>query len=268
MKIHHLNCGTMCPRGAKLLTGEGSLFGEATLVAHCLLIESGDDLILVDTGFGTKDVANPKRLNAPFRAMVRPKPNPEEPATRQIAKLGLDPSAVTHIAVTHLDLDHAGGLHDFPDAQVHVHKPELDHALNPPRKEALRYQKVQWEHGPKWAPHETGGDKWFGFDSVQLLPGVDGEIALIPLPGHTKGHAGVAINTADGWLLHCGDAYFHRDEMATPPSVPPGLALFERINDHDSKTRKQNQERLRELARDHGHEVRLINAHDPHLLDG
>ena len=258
----------MCPRGAKLLTGEGSLLGEATLVAHCLLIETGDDLVLVDTGFGTKDVADIKRLNAPFRAMVRPKPSADEPATKQIEKLGLDPKAVKHIAITHLDLDHAGGLHDFPDAQVHVNKPELDHAMNPPRMEQLRYAKVQWEHGPKWQTHEPGGDKWFGFDSVQLLPGVDGEIALIPLPGHTKGHAGIAINTPDGWLLHCGDAYFHRDEMATPPSTPPGLVAFERMNDHDTKTRKQNQERLRELARDHGAEVRLINAHDPHLLPG
>jgi glyoxylase-like metal-dependent hydrolase (beta-lactamase superfamily II) len=267
VKLHHLNCGTMCPRGAKLLSGEGGMLGEAHLVAHCLLIEAGDDLVLVDTGFGTADVADPGRLGQPFRALVRPKIVDSEPAVRQIAALGLDPAAVSHVVVTHLDVDHAGGLGDFPNAQVHVHKTELEHALNPPLRERLRYAQVQWSHGPRWAEHEVAGDRWFGFDSVSLLPGLDAEVALIPLPGHTAGHAGIALNTPDGWLLHCGDAYFHRDEVATPHSCPPGLAVFEAVMNESTKTRKHNQERLRELGRDHAGEVRLICSHDPHLFE-
>ena len=263
MKIHHLNCATMCPRGARLLAGKGGLLAEATLVAHCLLIEAGEQLVLVDTGLGTGDAANPKRLGQPFRAIVRPQCIDEEAAVRRIAALGLDPGDVRHIVVTHLDLDHAGGLGDFPDAEVHVFAPELVAAKAPPFRERTRYLPAHWEHGPKWVEHEVEGDSWFGFDSVRLLPDLDVEVALVPLPGHTTGHSGVAVNTGDGWLLHCGDAYFHRSEVATPPSCPPGLRLFQNIVQHDGATRRHNQERLRELAREHPDDVRLFCSHDP-----
>lgn len=39
------------------------------------------------------------------------------------------------------------------------------------------------------------------------------EIVMVPLPGHTWGHAAVAIDTGPHWLLHAGDAYFYREEI-------------------------------------------------------
>lgn len=257
----------MCPRGGRLLGGEGGPLSEARLVCHCLLIEAGDALVLVDTGIGTGDCADPKRLGQPFRAVVRPQCRVEESAARQIEGLGFEPGDVRHIVVTHLDLDHAGGLSDFPGADVHVFGPELAASKAPPLRERGRYVAAQWAHGPQWVEHEVDGDDWFGFDSVRLLPGVDTEIALVPLVGHSTGHAGVAVNTADGWLLHCGDAYFHDGEVATPPSCPHGLRAFQNIVQHDGKARRHNQARLRELARDHGADVRLICSHDPAGLE-
>jgi glyoxylase-like metal-dependent hydrolase (beta-lactamase superfamily II) len=92
---------------------------------------------------------------------------------------------------------------------------------------------------------------------------------MIPLPGHSLGHVGVAVRTAgrDRWLLHCGDAYFHRDEVATPPACPPGLKVFQRLVGADDRIRRANQERLRELAAAHGEQVELICSHDPVLLE-
>ena len=78
---------------------------------------------------------------------------------------------------------------------------------------------------------------------------------MIPLPGHTAGHCGVAINTPDGWLLHCGDAFFFAGEIETPRRCPPGLRFFQTLNQHDGKARHRNQERLRELQRVHGGDV-------------
>jgi glyoxylase-like metal-dependent hydrolase (beta-lactamase superfamily II) len=257
----------MCPRGARLLAGEGGLLAEARLVAHCLLIEADDGLVLVDTGFGTADVADPGRLGRPFGAVVRPKCDIAETAIRQVEGLGLDPGDVRHVLITHLDLDHAGGLGDFPDAEVHVFAPELAAARSPSRREAARYIRAQWAHGPKWVEHEVDGDSWLGFDSVSLLPGLDFDVALVPLPGHTRGHSGIAVQGDDGWLLHCGDAFFHHGEVATPPFAPVGLRLYEALTGVNDKARRQNQERLRELAREHGDEVRLICSHDPELLD-
>ena len=57
MRVHHLNCGTLCPHGRRLLAGEGGLLEPATVVCHCLLIETDDGLVLVDTGFGVEDLS-------------------------------------------------------------------------------------------------------------------------------------------------------------------------------------------------------------------
>jgi glyoxylase-like metal-dependent hydrolase (beta-lactamase superfamily II) len=257
----------MCPRGARLLTGQGGFLAPTRVVAHCLLIEAGDELVLVDTGFGTDDVADPGRLGRPFGAVVRPKCDIAETAIRQIEGLGLDPSDVRHILLTHLDLDHAGGLGDFPNAEVHVFAPELAAARSPSRREAPRYIRAQWAHGPNWVEHDVDGDTWRGFDSVRLLPDLAVEIAMVPLVGHTRGHSGIAVNAGDGWLFHCGDSFFHHGEVATPPSCPAGLRIYESLTCVNDKARRQNQERLRELAREHGDEVRLICSHDAELLD-
>lgn len=264
--LRDLNCATMCPRGGRWLGGRGGPFAEATLVAHCLLVEAGDCLVLVDTGLGTADVASPKRLGQPFRALVRPQCRESETAVRQIERIGLDPRDVRHVVVTHLDVDHAGGLADFPEAEVHVFAPELAAAQNPPLRDRSRYIAAQWAHGPKWVEHELEGDSWFGFDRVRLLSDLDLEIAMVPLLGHSTGHVGIAVNTGQGWLLHCGDAYFHHDEIATPPSCPPGLRLFQNVMGHDHELRRHNQERLRELARQHRDDMQLICSHDPAYL--
>src|ERR1035437_2127349 len=110
------------------------------------------------------------------------------------------------------------------------------------------------------------GEQWFGFDSVRILPGSDAEILLIPLPGHTLGHTGVAVKQANRWLLHCGDAYFHHGEVQTPAPCPSGLRAFQALNQVDGAARRQNRERLRELAQRHAHDVELICSHDASTL--
>ena len=269
--IHHLNCGTMCPRGARLITGEGGLLGQARLVCHCLLIEGAEGLVLVDTGFGLDDVRSPRQLGLVFTTVVRPRINADGTAISQIRELGFEPNDVRHIITTHLDLDHAGGLPDFPDAEVHLLGRELAAALKPSWRDRPRYVAAHWAHGPRWVEHDpagAGGDEWFGFESLRVLPGSDAEIVLIPLIGHTHGHTGVAIRRSDGWLLHCGDAYFHHGEVSTPPHCPAGIGAFAALDQVDRAARLRNRDRLRELAERHHDEVELICSHDASYLDG
>ena len=259
MTIHHLNCATMHPVGSL-----GGRLLPAAMVAHCLLVERPDGLLLVDTGFGTADVAAPNRLGQPFRAVVRPVLAAEETAVARVRALGLDPADVTDIALTHLDLDHVGGLADFPAARVHVFTDELEAALHPTLQEKGRYLPVQRAHGPDWVRHDVPGDTWFGFTSVTAL---GDDVLLIPLQGHTRGHCGVAVRRLDGgWLLHAGDAYFHASEKLTPPAPPVGLRVFQTLMGVDNKRRVANQERLRELQRSHADEVTIFCAHDPDEL--
>ena len=257
----------MCPRGARMLVGSGGWLADARLVCHCLLIEGGDGLVLVDTGFGDEDTRNPRPLGRPFTSIVRPRLVLAETAHSQILARGFQTQDVRQIITTHLDLDHSGGLPDFPEAEVHLLGSEREAAMHPPLRERMRYVASHWSHQPRWVEHAAGGEDWFGFAGVRILPGSDTEILLIPLPGHTIGHTGVAIRVGDGWLLHCGDAYFDQGEMQTPPRCPPGMRAFEYLNAWNNRLRLQNQERLRELARSHGEEVQLICSHDPGALD-
>lgn len=266
--IHHLSCGTMCPRGARMLTGEGGLLASARLICHCLLIEGADGLVLVDTGFGLDDIRNPRQLGRAFTTIVRPRVDAAEAAITRVRELGFDPGDVRHIITTHLDLDHAGGLPDFPEAEVHLLGLELEAALHPSLRDRPRYIAAHWAHGPRWVQHAAGGEQWQGFDSVRILPGSDAEILLIPLIGHSHGHTGVAVRDEDRWLLHCGDAFFHHGEIATPPHCPPGLAAFAAFDQVDGAARRGNVERLRELAARSSDEVELICSHDPSYLDG
>lgn len=237
-----------------------------SLPCHCLLIEAGDKLVLVDTGFGTGDIADPGRLGQPLRALIAPVLREEETAVRQIEGLGLDPGDVRQIAITHLDLDHAGGLGDFPAAEVHVFEDELNAALNPTVRERSRYIQKHWAHGPDWESHTVDGDDWLGFEAVRVMPGLDAEVVMVPLVGHTAGHVGIAVKEGGRWLLHCGDAFFFHGEIATPPRDTVGWRAYAELTSADRGARARNVERLRELAAEHSSEVTLICSHDPEML--
>lgn len=267
MRAHHIDCATMCPVSARLVNGKGGWFERGRLVCHCLVIEGSDGLILVDTGLGTADVEEPeRRLGGRFLAMTHPQLRREQTALAQIERLGFQRRDVRHIVPTHLDLDHIGGLSDFPDASVHVFEPELRAATErATRQERNRYRPAQLAHGPRWVKHALAGDRWLGFDRVRVL---GDDVALVPVVGHTRGHCAVAVKDERGWLLHAGDAYFFHGEVdPVNPRCTPGLAFFQRMAAVDNGVRLANQARLRELVRGHGSEVRVFSAHDPVELE-
>jgi glyoxylase-like metal-dependent hydrolase (beta-lactamase superfamily II) len=267
MRIHHLSCGTLCPVGGRLMSERKCRPLRGALACHCLLIETGQGLVLVDTGLGTLDMGN-RRLEPFFRFQCKPLVTPEQTAVRQVQRLGFSPRDVRHIVLTHLDFDHAGGLDDFPGAQVHLH---VDEAEAAGARSGLiargRYRPEQWRSHDRWNLYREGGEPWFGFASVRnvAVP----EILLIPLPGHTWGHCGVAVaEPGGGWLLHAGDAFFDRRELDPQhPRCRPGLRYYQLQMEVDRRARLRNQRRLRDLAREHDADVRIICAHDPVMFE-
>ncbi len=259
--VHHLNGATLHPLGKWAVEGIGSLLEEATTLCHVLLVETATGLVLVETALGTKDVAEPdSRLPRAWQLLTRPQLDPAEPALRQVERLGFKGSDVTDIVMTHLDLDHTGGLVDFPAARVHVSELEFETAH---RSKATRYHKIHFAHRPTWVAHDLD-ETWFDFTSARVLPGVEPEIRLVSLPGHSAGHCGVAVRTGETWLLHAGDAYFHRSEVRCEPDreCPVGLEAFQSAMQTDAATRLGTQAKLRALYRS-GRGVRIISAHDP-----
>lgn len=201
MQVHHLNCISSCPLGGKLMdAGPESILARGHLTNHSLLIEAGSELVLVDTGFGLEEVAHPhSRLSEFFLGLVSPDFREEMTAIRQIEKLGYDPRDVRHIVLTHLDFDHAGGLDDFPEAKVHMLRAERDSAVAQETwLDRQRYRPQQWGNQKNWQVYDAGeGEAWFGFNRVHALEGLSTDIAMIPLIGHSLGHAGIAVRSND-----------------------------------------------------------------------
>jgi glyoxylase-like metal-dependent hydrolase (beta-lactamase superfamily II) len=265
MRVHHLNCISACPLGGKLMDGTShGLRGKLT--CHCLLIETGSKLVLVDTGYGLRDVADPKgRLSRFFLMLLRPELRAEMTAVRQIERMGFDPADVQDVVLTHLDFDHAGGLDDFPGATVHLLQQERDAARRRRTPlDRMRYRPQQWSTQHNWRVYRSGeGEPWYGFDCVRQLAGLPPELLMVPLIGHTHGHAGVAVLRPEGWLLQTGDAYFYREEMDLErPRCTPGLRFYQWMMEKNRRARLWNQGRLRELRRKHGDEVTVCCAHD------
>ncbi len=270
MRVHHINCGTECPYGGHLFDGRTSGLGPSRLTCQCLLIESADGLVLVDTGFGTRDVRDPRgRIAGFFRALNNIRFDPQETAVAQIRRLGLNRADVRHIVLTHLDFDHAGGLDDFPQATVHLFELEARAARG--RRSLLarrRFRPQQWQDGGPWREYKVAGERWFGFETVRGLQGLPPEILMVPLPGHTAGHCGVAVQGPAGWKLLAGDAYFHHSEIDPAGARPPPAArAYQAMMQVDRRQRWLNQARLRELMRAHRGEVDVFCSHDPHDMD-
>lgn len=268
MRVHHLNCGTMRPLGGWFIDASLQLRLRGELVNHCLLIETADTLVLVDTGFGGRaEKAGDQWLGREF--MILSGPDVSASAVRQIRELGYDPADVRHIVLTHLDFDHTGGLLDFPDATVHVYAAELAAMLKPRNiVEQLRYRRRHIAHGPHWRTYSEAGERFYDFDAVRQLDGLPPEILLVPLLGHSRGHAGVAVNTESGWLFDAGDSYDARGQVhhGGPCAGLAITALHGYLQVHDRDARFDNQRRLRELAEQHGDDVTIFSAHCPHDL--
>jgi len=235
MTIHTLNCFTCNARIPRHLRS-GQL---------CLLIESNDGLVLVDTGLGTQDFVHAPGILRIFKLITIVPLDPEEAAICQIKKLGYQPEDVCHIVLTHMHFDHAGGLPDFPWAKVHVHRREY---------EAIKSGKIQqWtdggynrrilDHEPDVKLYDATGEKWYDFDAIRLP--FEPEMYLLPLFGHSAGHCGVAVKDGARWLLHVADAASFTEDA-------PDWAVSFVLGPH--------QQRLREFDVAHP-EVHMMTGH-------
>jgi glyoxylase-like metal-dependent hydrolase (beta-lactamase superfamily II) len=270
MRIHHLDCCTMCPRGQRTFNGDGKRFARARLVSHCLLIETdAHGLVLVDTGIGVDDVRDTRRLGRFFGpAMAIDASKTAMPALPQVQALGFRRDDVRHIVLTHLDFDHAGGLPDFPAATVHVHAAEKQAALARATFTARqRYRPAHLAHNPIWETYDAPGEPWNGLPAVRQLRGLPPEILALPVGGHSRGHAAIAVDTGRGWLVHAGDAYFHRSvlERGNASATPWGLRRVERLIAADYDGVRANHAMLAQLAKRDG--VTVFSAHDPVEFD-
>ena len=157
---------------------------------HAFVVETPDATVVVDTGAGPFGPYRPwEHWNADAWAKE-------------------DLAAVTHVALTHLHADHAGGIEAaelqprFPNAGYHLHPADLRFfedahddayvAIRPAeRLESLGVLRTEG----------TNHD---------IVPG----IRLIHAPGHTPGHRAVLVQDRDDGVLLTGDLLHPPIEIA------------------------------------------------------
>lgn len=186
---------------------------------------------------------------------------------RQVERLGFKAGDVRHILLTHFDLDHIGGLSDFPRAQVHLSVAEAEGAIHHPSfTERQRYKPEQWAYGPAIVEHAPGTGVWRGFGGVKALDEICPGLLMVPLPGHTRGHCGYAIDTGGRWLFHAGDSFYYQGTLDGLTKPPLAARIQERLVAFDYGMVKSNHTDLAALYAKGDPDLDIICAHDPALF--
>ncbi|GAB7047112.1 N-acyl homoserine lactonase family protein [Catenuloplanes indicus] len=165
-----------------------------------LLLEHDDGWLLIDTGFNTALLRDPalRRRFYPSPNYQPELPGPGEPIEETFAAAGIDLRDVTRVALSHLHVDHAGGLKHFAGrVPVHAQRAELDYGLsNHPEPERYAMARVDYDD-PRIDWRLADGD-------TEIVPGVT---ALLTA-GHTPGHQSflVHLDGGGGYVFACDAA--------------------------------------------------------------
>ena len=166
-----------------------------------LLIETGDAVVLVDVGSGSRFMPTTGRLMA------------------NLAAVGVDPDGITHVVITHAHPDHIWGIRDdfdeplFPDAEYVIGAVEHAHWLQDDLVNQVPAADQQFVLGAVNSLTLEGVEWRLLEDGEEVVPGV----RMIATPGHTPGHMSVVLESGGKQLMALGDAMSHAYTNFTHP---------------------------------------------------
>ncbi len=188
--------------------------------------------ILIDTGMHQSVAVDPKqnlgRVGARAFAM---RMEQSDAVAAQLRERGIDHSDIRLVAMTHLHLDHASAMSDFPEATFVMTKREWE-AATEPRGWAHGYRREQFDHAFDYRLLDFEAadvDSYATFGRSADLLG-DGSIRAVYTPGHTLGHMSLVLRLREREVLVAGDAIFTRRtlEEGIPPWRVEDEHLFHR----------------------------------------
>ena len=219
------------------------------MVTNCLLVERGNELLLVDTGIGDKNDSKFRGIFGLGEGDVR--------LPEAIREAGYELGDVTHVLLSHLHFDHsgwnareAGGklVPTFPKARYWMQRGEVEHARNPSPRDRASYDSRNWE--PLF---EAGVVELFD-DQAEPVAGV----RAVRAPGH---NADMCVVTLDGGGGQKG--IFFADLVPTAAHVP-----YPWIMSYDLYPLLTLESKQRWLPRAAQEQWLCIFEHDPELPVG
>ena len=220
IKVHVLNCGStvvdealpLSSRSKNPLAYTGLFRGKKHKISvpvRAYLIEHPDALILVDTGWDTAIRSDARSYEGMINYFASPGFLPEgEAVTEHLARLSFKPEDLDYVILTHMDIDHVGGIGLVKNAKkILTSEPEWQAACG----SHPRYLKRLW----KDINVQTFPDR-----EVDLLG--DGSVLLLPMHGHSAGMTSVKVAGEDGFVIIAGDAGYARDSWEK--EILPGIA--------------------------------------------
>ncbi len=207
LTVNVLDCGKIAVSDLDVFSSAGDYAGQADEFTNtCYLINHPGGRLLWDVGLPSQLVGQPPFTQQVFTVSV------ETSITDQFAALGVAPSELTYVSISHSHFDHVGQIDQVQGATWLVNQKEYD-AMFPPDGSppadptlAANYALFQpMERQIIGAEHDVFGD---------------GSVVIFETPGHTPGHASLQLKMPEsGTVLLTGDLY-HRTESRALGRVP------------------------------------------------
>ena len=173
-------------------------------------VEHRDGVILVDAGASAASMRLP-RWHPYFRFAVRFDLEPEQEAGPQLRSIGIGPGDVRRVVMTHLHIDHDGGLAGFPNSEILVSPREFARASGIAGR-MRGYLPQRWPRGFNPQPLALDGGRYGPFARSKRLS-ADGAIVAVSTPGHTPDHLSVIVEDGDNAVFIAGDASYSEATM-------------------------------------------------------
>jgi glyoxylase-like metal-dependent hydrolase (beta-lactamase superfamily II) len=215
-----------------------------------ILLEVDGGWLLLDTGFNTallRDPALRRRFyGSPNYQPVLP--GPGEPLEESLSAVGIDLDDVRLVALSHLHVDHAGGLKHFAGrVPVHAQRAELAYGLSGhPEPERNAMARIDFDD-PRIDWRLADGD-------VEIAPGVTAVLTA----GHTPGHQSFVVELDPS--VGGGGFVFAFDAADLTENIDHERAIGSFIGVRAEETIAPIR-RLKEIATRRGY--RLVPGHDP-----
>ncbi len=178
--------------------------------------------VLVDTAMHPSVEAKPAANLGRAVAAVCSFRMPDGDLPSQLRERGIDPKSIETIVMTHLHIDHASGIAEFPNATFVLSEREWQAATTVARPLLHGYRRAHFDYLFDYRTVDFDGpliDSYATFGRTFDLFG-DGSVRLAFTPGHTEGHVSVVAHLRDHDFVIAGDAVWTRDQLAGK-NVPP-----------------------------------------------